>query len=703
MHQYRLKNLDCPNCAAKLESTLRKAQGIGQAQVNFATSTLLTDCNDMQKLQEIITQVEPQVRLSRQEDRQTRQKIWTKELALLLGLIAVFLGSLAAEYLLQARIESLGTMLPLLHIALYIIAGKEVFKRALRNARRKEFFDENVLMIVASIAAFIIGASEEAVGIMLFFAVGEYLQNASVRKGMESINALANLTPPKAHKIHDGKTIDIAAQELVANDEIIVLAGEVVPVDCVLLDELASFDTSAISGESLPTTSSQNAEILAGSIALHSPAKLRALRPYHTSQIAKITELIENATAKKARTESFITSFARYYTPMVFFAALCIAFVPPIFASGGYSQNLYEWAYRAIVVLMVSCPCALVISVPLGYFGGIAACSKAGVLLKGSSYLEALSQLRVLGFDKTGTLTKGVFKVTDIMPEEGVSKREILGFAACAQNLSSHPIAQSIKQAYMDMAHTHHISEFEEFSGLGVRAVCDSREIIAGNDKILHKFSIPHSTCDIDGTIVHISVDKRYLGYITIADELKAESKRVIDELKQLHITPIMLSGDGAYPCKIVGEQLSIAYYSGLLPQDKATLFTKLKTESKGKIGFVGDGINDAPTLALADVGIAMGSGSDLSQQRADIIVLNSSLDSLLKAIKIAKKTKIIIYENIALALGVKGLFIILGIFGVASIWEAVFGDVGVALLALANAMRTMTSANKLTSSPSHK
>ena len=236
-----------------------------------------------------------------------------------------------------------------------------------------------------------------------------------------------------------------------------------------------------------------------------------------------------------------------------------------------------------------------------------------------------------------------------------------------------------------------------------MRAVCDSKEIIAGNDKILHKFSIPHSTCDIDGTIVHISVDKRYLGYITIADELKAESKRVIDELKQLHITPIMLSGDGAYPCKIVGEQLSIAYYSGLLPQDKATLFTKLKTESKGKIGFVGDGINDAPTLALADVGIAMGSGSDLSQQRADIIVLNSSLDSLLKAIKIAKKTKIIIYENIALALGVKGLFIILGIFGVASIWEAVFGDVGVALLALANAMRTMTSANKLTSSPSHK
>lgn len=690
MQQFHLDNLDCPNCAAKLESTLRKSQGIAHAQINFTTSTLLTDCANMQKLQDIIAQVEPQVRISRQEDKQPKRKIWTKELALLLGLIIIFLSSLALEYLLQTRAESLSSALSLLHIALYVIAGKEVFKRAYANAKRKEFFDENVLMIVASIAAFIIGASEEAVGIMLFFSVGEYLQNASLRKGMDSINALANLTPPQAHKIHNGKTIDIAAKDLVVGDEIIVLAGEVVPVDCVLLDEMASFDTSAISGESLPLTITQNTQILAGSITLSSPATMRAIRPYATSQIAKITELIENATAKKAKTESFITSFARYYTPIVFFAALCIALVPPLFASGGYSANLYDWVYRAIVVLMVSCPCALVISVPLGYFGGIVASSKVGVLLKGSSYLEALSQLSMLGFDKTGTLTEGSFKVVDIVPENGVSKERILGFAACAQDLSTHPIAQSIKQAYMDLAHTHHISEFEEFSGLGVRAVCDHREIIAGNDKILHKFSIPHNHCDIDGTIVHISVDKDYLGYIIIADTLKVESKRVIDELKQLHITPIMLSGDGEYPCKIVGEQLGIAYHSQLLPQDKAAYFEKLKAEQKGKVGFVGDGINDAPTLALADVGIAMGGGSDLSRQKADMIVLNNSLDSLLQAIKIAKKTKIIIYENIIMALGIKGLFIILGILGVASIWEAVFGDVGVALLALANAMRTM-------------
>lgn len=690
MQQFHLDNLDCPNCAAKLESTLRKSQGIAHAQINFATSTLLTDCANIQKLQDIIAQVEPQVRISRQEYKQPKRKIWTKELALLLGLIIIFLSSLALEYLLQTRAESLSSTLSLLHIALYVIAGKEVFKRAYANAKRKEFFDENVLMIVASIAAFIIGAIEEAVGIMLFFSVGEYLQNASLRKGMDSINALANLTPPQAHKIHNGKTIDIAAKDLVVGDEIIVLAGEVVPVDCVLLDEIASFDTSAISGESLPLTITQNTQILAGSITLSSPATMRAIRPYATSQIAKITELIENATAKKAKTESFITSFARYYTPIVFFAALCIALVPPLFASGGYSANLYDWVYRAIVVLMVSCPCALVISVPLGYFGGIVASSKVGVLLKGSSYLEALSQLSMLGFDKTGTLTEGSFKVVDIVPENGVSKERILGFAACAQDLSTHPIAQSIKQAYMDLAHTHHISEFEEFSGLGVRAVCDHREIIAGNDKILHKFSIPHNHCDIDGTIVHISVDKDYLGYIIIADTLKVESKRVIDELKQLHITPIMLSGDGEYPCKIVGEQLGIAYHSQLLPQDKAAYFEKLKAEQKGKVGFVGDGINDAPTLALADVGIAMGGGSDLSRQKADMIVLNNSLDSLLQAIKIAKKTKIIIYENIIMALGIKGLFIILGILGVASIWEAVFGDVGVALLALANAMRTM-------------
>lgn len=763
MQQYRVENLDCANCASKLERALESCEGVEQVSVDFAQERLSIKCDDIQKAQALIATLEPDVRIvplssaqsqPKQAAQKQRSSIFTRELFVLLGLITVFLLSLVIESLLPAvnpALDSGGesSMPPLessahiwllaSHIIIYLIAAREVFKRALASAKQREFFDENVFMLVASIAAFLIGASEEAVGIMLFFSAGEYLQNISVRRGRESINALASFTPDLAHKLQINSSLDPIAPEsskaantqpkhsspessaldsashvdvppsqILPGDLLLVFAGESVPVDSELCDEIASFDTSALSGESLPVSVQMGEEILAGSIALDRAIRVRALRPYEQSQIAKITDLIQSATTKKAHTENFITSFARYYTPAVFVIALCIAFIPPMFAAGGFSANLYEWIYRALVVLMVSCPCALVISVPLGYFGGIVASSRAHILVKGSNYLEALSQLDIIALDKTGTLTKGVFKVTQVVPEMGVSEKELLGFAACAQNLSNHPIAQSIKNAYQNLTHTHHISEFEEFSGLGVRAVCDNKEIIAGNDKILHKFAIPHGVCDIQGTIVHISVDKRYLGYLIIADELKPEAPRVIEWLKQSQITPIMLSGDGEYPCKLVGEKLGIAYQSQLLPQDKARYFATLKATSAlhhsdkatntqsskkakaRKVGFVGDGMNDAPTLALADVGIAFASGSDLSCQHADVIMLNNSLESLQHAIAIAKKTKRIIYENIALALGIKAAFIVLGIMGVASIWEAVFGDVGVALLALANAMRTM-------------
>lgn len=735
MQQYRLENLDCANCASKLQRALESCEGVEQVSVDFAQERLSIKCDDIQKAQKLITTLEPDVRIvplsgtqsqQKQAGQHQRSSIFTRELFVLLGLIVAFLLSLVIESLLPATDLALDSKaessahvwLLAVHIIIYLIAAREVFKRAVASARQREFFDENVLMLVASIAAFLIGASEEAVGIMLFFSAGEYLQNISVRRGRESLNALASFTPALAHKLQDSSIdsaaldsashVDIPASQILPGDLLLVFAGESVPVDCELCDEIASFDTSALSGESLPVSVQMGEEILAGSIALDRAIRVRARRPYEQSQIAKITNLIQSATTKKAHTENFITSFARHYTPVVFAIALFIAFVPPMFAAGGFSANLYEWVYRALVVLMVSCPCALVISVPLGYFGGIVASSRAHILVKGSNYLEALSQLDTIAFDKTGTLTKGIFKVTQIVPEPGVSEKELLGFAACAQNLSTHPIAQSIKNAYQNLAHTHHISEFEEFSGLGVRAVCDRKEIIAGNDKILHKFAIPHGTCDIQGTIVHISVDKRYLGYLIIADELKPEAPGVIEWLKRSQITPIMLSGDGEYPCKLVGKKLGIAYQSQLLPQDKAQYFAALKAtnlpnhnkkdrdaESSSntkarKVGFVGDGLNDAPTLALADVGIAFASGSDLSCQHADVIILNNSLESLQRAIIIAKKTKRIIYENIALALGIKAVFIVLGIVGVASIWEAVFGDVGVALLALANAMRTM-------------
>ncbi|WP_394908222.1 heavy metal translocating P-type ATPase [uncultured Helicobacter sp.] len=491
---------------------------------------------------------------------------------------------------------------------------------------------------------------------------------------------------PQSAKTSQATTTDIDPKDLAEGDIIVLYAGEMLPCDSMLLEENASFNTAAISGESLPVESKKGEEILSGSIALNKAIKLQVLRPFAKSQIAQIADLIASATLQKSPTENFITTFARYYTPIVFAFALALALIPPLM----FAQSFEEWVYRALVVLMVSCPCALVVSVPIGYFGGLAAASKRGALIKGSNYLEALSKLSTIAFDKTGTLTKGVFEVIDVCPNEGFSKDEVLANALCAQNLSNHPIAKSIRQAYQNLAHTHAISEYEELSGLGVRAVCDNHEILAGNDKILHTFDIAHNTCYVQGSVVHIVRNRQYLGYILIADVLKDEAPEVLGSLRDLGVDSLILSGDGEYPCKVVAQKLGCEYHHSLLPQDKARIFSEIKAQSSSKVAFVGDGINDAPTLALADVGVAMGSGSDISMQSADVIITNNSLKTLLGTIQIAKKTKTIIYQNIALALGIKGVFIVLGLFGLASIWEAIFGDVGVALLALANAMRCM-------------
>lgn len=801
MTTYKIQNLDCANCASKLENALNALPSVRQAKISFASDTLMIDCDDLEEVKSCITKIEPQVQIT-QSKTKNLYEWFNAELAMLAGLIVVFLASVVFEhkyldYFEQEEpsiLEIFATAhsnalngdfwlvgLYALWVAIYVLAGRSVLKGAFHSFGKGEFFDENVLMLSASVAAFCIGASEEAVSIMLFFSAGEYLQNLSVKKSKESINALSSFDLPKAHRIDSSgfdsdfdstshsvakssqkssqmssfdyevdstNTTDIDAKDLKEGDEILLYVGEMLPADCALLSEEASFDISALSGESLPFSAKAGEEILSGSIALGKVARLKVLRPFAKSQIAKITELIASASSQKSPTENFITTFARYYTPVVFFVALLVAFVPPLMIGFGQADTSFgsefrEWAYRALVVLMVSCPCALVVSVPIGYFGGIAASSRIGVLIKGSNYLEALSRLILLGFDKTGTLTKGVFKVTKIVPQEGISQMELLGYALCAQDLSSHPIAQSIKKEYHRLAkeskHSHHISEYEELSGLGVRARCDNIEIIAGNDKILHKFDIPHNTCDIQGSVVHIAVEKRYLGYLIISDELKQEAKSVVQNLKKLGISPVLLSGDTVTPCKAVGDILGVEYYASLLPQDKAAKFGELKARALGaksstqndlqatlqtnlksstqpqsspksnpqpslqykikhqkhKVGFVGDGINDAPTLALADVGISMGSGSDISQQNANVIILNNSLESLLSAIQIAKKTKTIIYENIAFALGVKAVFVVLGLFGWATIWEAVFCDVGVALLALANAMRTMRLGEK--------
>lgn len=660
-----MQNLDC----------------VREAKISFATNTLKIDCDDLHAVQNAIAQLEPDVKLVEQKEK---IRFFTKSFFLLLGLVTLFVISVWI-YHYYAQSQEFGLYFHILWFGIYCISGRNVFVGALKSFKNKEFFDENVLMLSASIAAFCIDAWEEAVSIMIFFSAGEYLQNLSVKKSKDTINSSTDFEVSLAHKIQDDKIIDTPANQLRVGQDIMLYTGEMLPCDSELLDERASFNCAAINGESLPRDFEKDSCVLAGSIALNA-TRLRVFRVFEKSQMAKITELITNASMQKSNTENFITTFARYYTPIIFFAAICIALIPPLF----FGLEFDDWIYRALVVLMVSCPCALVISVPIGYFGGLAAASKSGALLKGSNYLEALSKVSLVAFDKTGTLTKGILKVVDVYPANGYNKNDVLFYALCAHNLSNHPIAQSIKSAYNGLAHTHNLSEYEEFSGLGVRAVCDDREIIAGNDKILHKFDIAHDSYDIQGSLIHISVDRKHIGYIILADELKSDAIEVVTALKNLHIESVMLSGDGAYPCGIVANKLGCRYYHSLLPEEKTEILRELKTTTKGKVAFVGDGINDAPTLALADVGIAMGSGSDISSQNADMILLNDSLKTLLHTIKIAKKTKIIIYQNIIFALVVKGAFIILGLFGVASIWEAVFGDVGVALLALANAMRCL-------------
>ncbi|WP_066389293.1 heavy metal translocating P-type ATPase [Helicobacter himalayensis] len=684
MQTFFIKNLDCASCAAKIEKELKNAPGVREVKLSFALNTLQIDCDDIESIKALIARLEPDVTLSAKKEK---TYFFNKQFFLLLVLVTLFLVSLWVFHYIEGA-QNYEIFFRIFWVGIYLISGRNVFFGTLRSFKKKEFFDENVLMLSASIAAFCIGEWEEAVSIMLFFSAGEYLQDVSVKKSKDTINAATLDQTTIAHKIDGEQTIDIDPKELKVGDEIVLYAGEMLPCDSTLLESSASFNCAAISGESLPCDFSKDSEVLSGSIALGSAIRLRILRPFEKSQIAKITELITNASSQKSYTENFITTFARYYTPIVLALAVLIAIIPPLV----FEKSFEECIHRALVVLMVSCPCALVVSVPIGYFGGLSAASKNGALLKGSNYLEALSKLSLIAFDKTGTLTKGVFKVIDIIPAQGYSKNDVLHYALCAHNLSNHPIAQSIKSVYEELSHTHHMSEYEELSGLGVRAVCDSHEIIAGNDKILHKFNILHNTCHVEGSVIHISVDKNYLGYILIADELKNDAIEALCELKNMGIECVMLSGDGEYPCEMAARKLGCEYYHSLLPQDKSRIFSELKAraQSKGKVAFVGDGINDAPTLALADVGIAMGGGSDISHQNADVILLNDSLNTLLKSIKIAKKTKIIIYQNIIFALALKGVFIVLGLFGLANIWEAVFADVGVALIALANAMRCL-------------
>ena len=580
----------------------------------------------------------------------------------------------------------------------YLLIGKEVLLTAGKNILKGEVFDENFLMAIASIGAFAIGEYPEAVAVMIFYQVGEYMQGRAVASSRKSISALMDIRPDIANKITTAGIKTIAAEEIKVDDMILIKAGEKVPLDGIVTEGNSTMDTKALTGESLPQDVSAGSVILSGSINGQGLLQVRVTKEFSESTASKIIELVQNASSKKAKTENFITKFAHYYTPAVVGIAAALALIPP-FALGIGSFS--EWLYRALIFLVVSCPCALVISIPLGFFGGIGAASSKGILIKGSNYLEALNEVDIVIFDKTGTLTSGVFKVTEIRNQNGYTKEEILKHGAYAEYNSTHPIAVSIKNRFcedpLNTIESSQISELIERAGFGIKAQIGEKIILAGNIRLMEEEKIPVIHEDEIGTAVYIAVDGNYAGAIIISDEAKKDSEKAIEGLHALGIKEIaMLTGDNKKIGERIGRELKIDnVYSELLPHQKVeileSIFEKRQAanEKVGKVIFVGDGINDAPVLARADIGIAMGGvGSDAAIEAADLVIMNDEPSKLITAIRIARKTRQIVWQNIAGALGVKGIVLILGALGFATMWEAVFADVGVAIFAVINSVR---------------
>jgi Cd2+/Zn2+-exporting ATPase len=577
-------------------------------------------------------------------------------------------------------------------IPAYLLSGWNVLTSAGRNILKGRFFDENFLMTIATLGAIAIHQLPEAVGVMLFFRVGELFQDYAVGNSRRSIKAVLEVRPDYANlKVH-GVITKTPPEQVKIGDIITVTAGEKIPLDGKVMTGTSQIDTSALTGESVPRSVTAGDMALAGTINKTGILDIQVTQLFGGSSIAKILDLVENASSKKAETEKFITKFAKIYTPIVVFVSLAIAIIPPLIIPGATSA---EWVYRALVILVISCPCGLVISIPLGYFGGIGGAAKKGVLIKGSTFLDVLNEVKTVISDKTGTLTKGTFHVTQIVPKNGFSQAELLSIAGHIEAQSTHPIAQSIKEAYQGELDLSKVTNYEEIAGHGIRAMVGDRLVIAGNDRLLHREHIVHNTCQISGSVVHLAVDTKYAGYIIVADEIKDDSIKAIQDLHQIGIKQvIMLSGDNdAVAADIAGRLGLDAFVAELLPEEKVTAFEQIlkKSGKKEKVIYVGDGINDAPVLARADVGIAMGGlGSDAAIETADVVIMNDSPTKIGEAIQIARKTHRIVWQNIIFALTIKAVFLVLGAFGVATMWEAVFADVGVALAAIANATRVL-------------
>ena len=573
----------------------------------------------------------------------------------------------------------------------YIIVGFEILRKAIRNIFRGKVFDENFLMSIATIGAFAIGEFPEAVAVMLFYQVGELFQSYAVDKSRKSIANLMDIRPDYANVYRDGKLEKVNPDEVKIGETIVIKPGEKVPLDGHIVEGKTTLDMKALTGEALPKEVIEGEEILSGCINLNGTIKVEVTKEYGESTVSKILDLVENASSKKTKSENFITKFARYYTPIVVIIAIILSIVPPLLIEGA---NFQDWLYRALSFLVVSCPCALVISIPLSFFGGIGGASKMGILVKGSNYLEALSNTEIVVFDKTGTLTEGVFEVQKVEPI-GISKDELLKMVAYAENYSNHPISKSVKKAYGKEIDEKQIVNSQELSGRGIEAKIGEQNVLVGNEKLMNEKKIEFTKCNDIGTILYVAIEGKYVGYILIADKIKEDSKKTIAELKKNNIKQtVMLTGDRKEVGEAVAKEIGLdKVYTELLPDGKVVKVEELlKAKSeKGKLAFVGDGINDAPVLAISDVGIAMGGlGSDAAIEAADVVIMTDEPSKILKAIKLSKKTMRIVKENIIFAIGVKIAVLILTAIGLSSMWQAVFADVGVSVIAILNALRAL-------------
>lgn len=718
-HEWILEGIDCANCANKIENGVSKIAGVTNSNANYMTKTLSFDV-DEQKEESIlpiiklkINRLEPDVTLLSKSDKLPIGKNGlpmdeNKEIShleephhshehshevtdiktIMSRLVISLMVLLVANFIPMNEMFSLG-----LFVIAYLVAGYDVIWRAIKNIFNGQLFDENFLMTIATISAFYIQEYPEAVAVMLFYQVGEIFQGVAVNRSRRSIADLMDIRPDYANlKLADGNTKSVAPDTIRVGDTIVIRPGEKVPLDGKIITGISSMDTSALTGESVPRSVTAKDSVLSGFINKNGLIEVEVEKLFSESTVTKILDLVENASSRKAPTENFITKFARYYTPAVVIMALILAIIPPLVFPGA---TFNEWIYRASIFLVISCPCALVVSIPVGFFGGIGSASQKGILVKGSNFLEGLNDIKYVIMDKTGTLTKGKFEITDIQPENGWNKHQLLELAAYAETHSSHPIAESIKEKYEEKIDENRITEYNDISGHGIQVKVDGKEVLAGNAKLMQEFNISFRESKEIGTIIYLAVAKKYAGHILIADAIKEDAAAGIALMKEKGVEHvIMLTGDSKAVGEAVAKKLGIdEFYSELLPQDKVEKMEEIMARKgpKEKVAFVGDGINDTPVLARSDIGIAMGGlGSDAAIEAADIVIMDDKPSKIGTVMQVAKDTRIIVWQNIVLALAVKGFFLILGAFGFATMWEAVFADVGVTVIAILNAMRVL-------------